>query len=67
LLSLPGHQSIFYINFPAAGTGAVNSMGRAYDLVMLPALSITILPAARFFVDLAMAIRELALFLFEKL
>lgn len=44
LLGFPGDQTVFDVDFPAAGAGAVYPVGRADDFVMLPTLAISILP-----------------------
>ena len=67
LLCLPGYQTVLDVNLPAARAGAVNTMGRAYDLVMLPTLPVAVLPVAGFIGYLTMSIRKLAGFLFKKL
>src|SRR5262245_5921506 len=46
LLRLPGDDPALDINLPGAGAGAVGAVRRAYDLVVLPTLAITVLPAA---------------------
>jgi hypothetical protein len=43
-LYLPGYQSVFDIDFPAAPAGTVDAVSGANDLVALPAAPITILP-----------------------
>src|SRR5690554_1293269 len=48
LLGFPGDQTVFDIDFPAARTGTVNTVGRAHDFVVLPALAIAALPATIF-------------------
>src|SRR5690606_38556196 len=48
LLGFPGHQPVFDIDFPATGTGAVNTVGRANNFVVLPALTIGTLPLTTF-------------------
>src|SRR5690606_828903 len=48
LLGFPGDQTVFYVDFPAARTGAVDAVGRAHDFVVLPALAIAPLPATIF-------------------
>ncbi|MNZ59057.1 hypothetical protein D3C78_770820 [compost metagenome] len=37
LLGFPGDQAVLHVDLPRAGTGAVNPVGRPYDLVVLPA------------------------------
>ena len=44
LLGLPGDQPVLDIHLPAARTGAVDAVGRADDLVVLPALAIGVFP-----------------------
>ena len=56
LLGLPGDQAILDVDLPAAGSGAVHPMGRAHDLVMLPALPVAVLPAAGLVAQLAVII-----------
>src|SRR5690606_15298174 len=48
LLRLPCNDPAFDVNFPRARAGAVYAVRRANDLVVLPALSVTILPATVF-------------------
>ena len=59
LLDFPGHQTIFNVDFPAAGAGAVYPVGRADDFVMLPTLAISILPVTVGIEKLAMPIGRL--------
>ena len=58
LLGLPGHDPALYVDLPGAGPGAVHAVGRAHDLVMTPAASIGLLPAAILVVHDAVAIGE---------
>jgi len=58
LLCFPGDQTIFYINLPTAGTGAINAVGRAHNLVVLPALPVAFFPGSVLIGDNAMPIRE---------
>src|SRR5690606_3614305 len=46
LLGFPGHQAVLDVDLPAARTGAVHTMRGAHDLVVLPALTVAVLPAA---------------------
>src|SRR5262249_18088519 len=48
LLRFPGDDAALDIDFPRTRAGAICSMGRAHDFVVLPALAITILPAPVF-------------------
>ncbi len=45
LLRLPGDDAALDVNLPGARSGAIHAMGRAHDLVVLPALAIAVLPA----------------------
>ena len=47
-LHFPGHDSLFDIDVPAAAAGAVNTVGTADDLVVLPAVSVKLFPGTRF-------------------
>ena len=46
LLRLPGDDAALDVDLPGTGSGAIHAMGRAHDLVVLPALAIAVLPAA---------------------
>ena len=46
LLRLPGDDAALDIDLPRAGAGAVHPVGRAHDLVVLPALAVAVLPGA---------------------
>ncbi len=61
----PGHQTVFDVDFPAAGAGAVYPVGRADDFVMLPTLAISILPVTVGIEKLAMPIGKGFTLLFE--
>jgi hypothetical protein len=67
LLSFPGDQSVLDVDLPAAGTGTVGTVGGSDDLVMLPALAISILPCAALTGQVTMPAGELSLLLFEEL
>ncbi len=58
LLSLPGHDAALDVDLPGAGAGAVHAMGGAHDLVVLPALAITVLPVPRLVGDDPVAVGE---------
>ena len=58
LLRLPGHHAVLDVDLPAARAGAVGAVGRAHDLVVLPALAVAVLPGAVFVGDDAMAVGE---------
>ena len=45
LLRLPGDDAALDVDLPRAGAGAVGAVGRAHDLVVLPALAVAVLPA----------------------
>src|SRR5262245_24510543 len=59
LLSLPGNDAAFDVDLPGAGPRAVRAVGRAYDLVVLPALAISVFPASVFAGDDAVTFGEL--------
>lgn len=61
----PGDQTVFDVDFPAAGAGAVYPVGRADDFVMLPTLAISILPVTVGIEKLAMPIGKGFTLLFE--
>lgn len=65
LLGFPGDQTVFDVDFPAAGAGAVYPVGRADDFVMLPTLAISILPVTVGIEKLAMPIGKGFTLLFE--
>ena len=44
LLRLPGDDAALDVDLPAARAGAVGAVGRAHDLVVLPALAVAVLP-----------------------
>ena len=58
LLGLPGDDAALDVDFPRARAGAVGAVGRAHDLVVLPALAIAVLPAAVFGGGDAVAVGE---------
>jgi hypothetical protein len=58
LLGLPGDQAILDVNLPAARAGAVGAVGRAHDLVVLPALPVAVLPGAALIGHHAVPARE---------
>ena len=66
LLGLPGHQPVLDVDLPAARAGAVGAVGRAHDLVVLPALPVAVLPGAALVGDDAVSAREPFLVLFEE-
>ncbi len=45
LLRLPGDDAALDVDFPRARAGAIGAVGRAHDLVVLPALAVAVLPA----------------------
>ena len=45
LLGLPGDDAALDVDLPRARAGAVHAVGRAHDLVVLPALAVAVLPA----------------------
>ncbi|CCJ84870.1 hypothetical protein BN133_1247 [Cronobacter dublinensis 582] len=65
LLGFPGDETVFHVNLPAAGTGAVNAVGGADNFVMLPALTVTLFPVPVRFQQLSMPIGKGFAFLFE--
>ena len=68
LLSFPGDQSIFNVNFPATGAGTVHPMGRTYNFVVLPTLAVAVLPLSVLIPSFSVTIGELIhLGLFEEL
>ncbi len=56
LLGFPGDDPAFHIDLPRARTRAVHAVGRADDLVVLPAHPVTVFPFAVFVGDGAMAV-----------
>src|SRR4026209_2189049 len=46
LLRLPGDDPVLDVDLPRAGSGAVDTAGRADDLVVLPAVAVEALPLA---------------------
>src|SRR5690606_10620399 len=48
LLRFPCYNPALYIDFPRATTGAVHTVGRTDNLVMLPPLAIAVFPSAVF-------------------
>ena len=46
LLRFPRNKAVLHIDFPGAGTGAIHAMCRAHDLVVCPAVAVSIFPAA---------------------
>ena len=65
LLGFPGHQSVFDINLPAAGAGTVHAVGRAHNLVELPALAVAVFPVPVGVIHLPVPIGETVAFCFE--
>ncbi len=53
LLRLPGDDPALDVDLPAARAGAIDAVGRAHDLVVLPALAVALFPFAVFAADLA--------------
>ncbi|MNI20788.1 hypothetical protein D3C73_742840 [compost metagenome] len=66
LLGFPGDQAVLDVDFPRAGAGAVHPVGGTYDLVVLPARTVDVLPVARLFAGLAMTVGKLVLLAIEK-
>ena len=60
LLRLPGDDAALDVDLPRARAGAVRAMGRAHDLVVLPALAIAVLPAPVLVGGDAVTVGELA-------
>ena len=58
LLGLPGDDAAFHVNFPTARTGAIDPMGRAHDLVVLPTHAVGVFPRPVFLPHLAMTVGE---------
>ncbi|MNG68638.1 hypothetical protein D3C79_269730 [compost metagenome] len=58
LLGFPGHQAVFDVNLPTARAGAVHSVGRAHNLVVLPAAAVAVFPVAVGVQRLAMIARK---------
>ncbi len=59
LLRLPGDDAALDVDLPRARAGAVGAVGRAHDLVVLPALAVAVLPAAIFPRGNPVPVREL--------
>src|SRR5262249_42838892 len=57
-LSLPGDDATLDVDLPTARTRAVHAVGGAHDLVVLPALAVSLLPPAVFVAQLAMTVGE---------
>src|SRR5215212_12087689 len=51
LLHLPGDDPVLYVDRPRAAAGAINAMGAAYDVVVLPAVAVELLPLALLRID----------------
>ena len=58
LLRLPGDDAALDVDLPRARAGAVHAVGRAHDLVVLPALAVAVLPAPVLVGDDAVAVGE---------
>src|SRR5699024_9410452 len=43
-LGFPSHHALLDVNAPAAGAGAVDTVGRAHHLVMRPTIAIAVFP-----------------------
>ena len=67
LLRLPGDQPVFDVHLPTARPGAVHPMRGAHDLVVLPALAVSVLPLAVFLHHRTVAIGESGFHLAEKI
>ena len=50
-LHLPGDDPLLDVDVPGAAAGAVDAVGRAHDLVVLPAVPVELLPGARLRAD----------------
>src|SRR6185437_9303746 len=59
LLCFPGDEAALHVDLPTAGSRAVDTMCRADDLVVVPAVAVTLLPAAALAGDHAPAVGEL--------
>src|SRR3546814_18309562 len=66
LLGFPGNQTVFDIDYPAAGTGAVDTVRRTHNFVVLPTFAIGFFPGAVFVDDDTVAIGKAFLRLIEK-
>ena len=58
LLRLPGDDAALDVDLPRARACAVDAVGGAHDLIVLPALAIAFLPAAVLAGDDAVAVGE---------
>src|SRR5664279_3809159 len=59
LLRFPGDDAALDVDLPRARAGAIHPVGRAHDLVVLPALAVAILPAPVLVGDDAVAVGEI--------
>src|SRR5690606_9271062 len=66
LLGFPGDQAVLHVDLPGARPGAVHAVGRAHDLVVLPARAVDVLPVAGFDAGFAMTVGELTLLAIEE-
>jgi hypothetical protein len=66
LLHLERHQAVLDEDFPGTAAGAVHAVGRAHDLVVLPAMAIGIFPVTILVGDDAVVVGEGFLRFFEK-
>ncbi|MCY1227848.1 hypothetical protein D9M72_401380 [compost metagenome] len=57
LLGLPRDQAVLHVDLPRAGAGAVHAVGRAHDLVVLPAAAVAVFPLAVLVHHRAVAVR----------
>ena len=58
LLRFPSNDAALDVDLPTASTRAIHAMRRAYDLVVLPALPVALLPRAVFIAQLAEPLGE---------
>src|SRR5690606_6361246 len=58
LLGFPGDDAALDVDLPRTGARAVHPVGRAHDLVVLPAVAVSLLPPAVFLDRAAVAIGE---------
>ena len=58
LLGFPGHNATLDIDFPRTRSGAIDTMGAAHNLVMRPAVSISVFPSSVLSGRYAMATRK---------